>query len=211
MNQPCDNPALQELRELGYDRVADEIAEGLNRWDDKLAGERRGLVESYLKGNAGLHVHVAIRVPDDWRVSERYCVYLELKVLGGDNVIKTANIHSTLWNLELDSFLPESGGRCDTDGKGAVFVNSVQFVNLPKGMRVEQAPAVMRLKRLDDRASCQRDTADFSGLGLGIHRPGMNDGKLGAPDLAVGHARGVHQGEGKCQVIQRRAASCKWR
>ena len=50
--------SLQKLRELGHDRIADEIAAGFKRWDDGLKWRRSSIPEAYLRGEMGLHVRI---------------------------------------------------------------------------------------------------------------------------------------------------------
>jgi hypothetical protein len=55
----CNNSDLKELRELGYDNVADEIAQGLQHYDDRLALNRTPVSKRYVQGQYGIELHLS--------------------------------------------------------------------------------------------------------------------------------------------------------
>src|SRR5687767_7276597 len=71
---------LQELRELGYDSVADKIAEGIKRWDDGLKRRNTSLREGYLRGDYELHCHVLVEFKGNHTVARQYCIRFHLAV-----------------------------------------------------------------------------------------------------------------------------------
>jgi hypothetical protein len=155
MNREYDNPDLKELRELGYDVIADEIAQSLQRWDDGLKCRRPTLIEDYFHGQIRtIHAHVLIRVQDHRSPSRPYCIQFESQARHchgidmGKRPVASAVNGNAIATLAVDRWLRPA------DRETAMLVGDIQFMDLPQGCIRKGSPSVVRLKRLDDTAGC---------------------------------------------------------
>ena len=193
---------LKELRQRGYDGIADEIEDGLKRWDDGLKSRRTTLAESYLKGDVGLHIHFTAGLWGEDRILEKYCVCFHLATDALDHSTKTTR-WTSLSDFESYKVFTLSPCHGRADGEYAMLVNSVQFVQLPEGVCPESGSSVMRLKRLDDGGGCRVNATDLPVHDLAVLRDGSKNRKLRGFDLLSGHAGGVEHRERECQMVER--------
>jgi hypothetical protein len=191
------NNGLQELRKLGYDVIANEIEDGLKRWDDKLKRERTGLTEGYLKGYYGLHIHFTARLENNSRVSEGYCIYLQLDGLRDDNAGSEHRGIATPRTDAETSPAPHLGaGREYT-----VLVDPIQLVQSPQRMGPE-VKSVVRLQPLDDGLCSGAHATDFLTFHVWGHCARLDDREFGPANLVGGHAGGVFDCQGHRQMVE---------
>ena len=106
---------LQELRELGYDVIADEIAEGLEKWYDSFASRRPTLAEGYLKGQFGLHVHIKARIEGQSSPAQKHCIFYQVKFRRDVDVAIPGTVDE--FRRQADARLVSDSGDGSTDCK----------------------------------------------------------------------------------------------
>lgn len=198
MNESLDK-SLQKLRELGYGNAADKIIEGFQAWDDHLT-DCRTLVEKYVNGELGLHVHLLLGVVGDAGPAEEYRIKLHLRVddpghSQGMDVI--APIVSD--NDGVPTFINRSNR---THCKCAMLVDVVHLAELPERMRRIAIPSVVRLEGVDKCLGSGGDTchsAVISGAPLGRR---ARDRKHTLRNLGLSHSGSVFLGERKGEVVE---------
>jgi hypothetical protein len=190
-----ENIDLQELRQRGYDTVADEIENGLKCWYDRLERQGCATAEGNTNREVVFHVHFTARGVGETAVPARYCIDLRFyargcKITGDDgSVFPHCHVH------------PRDKG--DADGEGAVLVDPVQLVQLPEWVRSEIVSSMVWLKRLDGVSGCGRHAADFPVLHVPRDSARFDNRELGTAYLPVGHDWGVGVGEREGQVVKR--------
>ncbi len=193
-----DNPDLQELRKLGYGDIADEIVKALKSWDDSLATRRASVTEDYLRGRIGVHAHIKVRIVGASDPPHDYCIRYQ---------VDTKRFHSEdeniLWPVpDPSSAISSRFNRAD--GKRAVLVDSVQFVNLPEWVRGGVVPSLVRLQLLDDCTRGRSDTTNLLRFDCRVPRLSAEDGKFRTDDVLIPHIRRESQCECHSQVIESR-------
>jgi hypothetical protein len=192
--------SLEKLRQLGYDVIADEIAKGLQEWDDWL-GSHVSIAEDYTNGRLELHAHLAVGIAGNAGPTEYYCINFHF---GEINVnVLPLNV-GRVTDVELTDFPSrivrrEGSANC----KRAVLVDPIQIVDLPEWMRRICVPSVVRLQRLNNGLGRGCDASDFLRRVLSVIPCGSENGELGVADLLVSHngSESFCQGEG--QVVER--------
>jgi hypothetical protein len=103
-------------------------------------------------------MHLTIGSEKGGGITHDYCVALQpVRTLSvnpdqlGDVCIRGGHV------LEADPFSCTNSAK----GKPSVLVDSVEFMDLPQGIRFVVAPSVVRLQRLNDIARRASDTSDL--------------------------------------------------
>jgi hypothetical protein len=199
-----NNTGLQKLRERGYDAVADEIAKSTQVWDDWFKGSRTSLVEKYLNGKLGIHLHVSVGVDGLTGPPSNYCINFQSRrgnVDDGD----TAPVSAISGPPHCHALPPivgaTFGGMSGNDGrKVAVLVPAMEIVDMPEGLQEIVIPSVVRLHRLDEILGVWCDASDFA---IPIFRLVLGeDWKLRSSDLGIIHAGSEFHRESQGQVIE---------
>ncbi|MCE9544291.1 MAG: hypothetical protein K8T25_02025 [Planctomycetia bacterium] len=193
--------ALEELRQRGYDGIADEIAQGLQKWDNWFASYNASVLEDYLQGHTGMHVHILARVARSAGPLHEYCVHIENNVAGDDGIVNSSNI-LVAPNCHSDTFDAVFNGPRGTGRKRAVLVDSIQLMNLPEWMRLICVSSVVRLECINGDLRCGVNATDFLGGGLGVANTIAKDWKFGSRLLFFGPSGGKRLGKCERQMVQ---------
>lgn len=196
------NEDLQKLRQLGYDSIADEIADAIDRCENRFKAARTSVPEGYVQGYFGIKANLTVRINRNHSISEEYSIYLQLA--GASNAEgKILDVASVFSNSQTNIVSHWRNRDRYTESESAVFVDPVQFVQLPQGMLSVVIPSVIRLERLDSNPRCGGDASDLFLFALSIHGRSVKDGKFGTTDLPVEHMGSVRPSECECQMVER--------
>lgn len=202
------NGDLKELRERGYDRIADVIEDGFKRWDYRLKRRGRSLAECYIDGNVRFQLDALLRVVGDSSVPEKNCLWQKFPDRGAA-VENLTEVVATFRDSEAnrsprDTFCVTLRWGGHASGEKPVLVDTIQLVELPEWVVAVAVPSVVRLERLYGNGGDWVDAPDLSPLGVGVHRPLMEDRELRGGDLLLTHVWCVTSGQRKRQVVEGR-------
>lgn len=195
-----ENTDLQELRERGYDGIADEITEGLQKWDNWFAGYKASVIEDYFQGNARVEVHFFARIAGHSGPSHEYLVHFERSDVCG-TICNVADVLVTM-NSESDGANPFANRPSGTGGKLAMLIDYVQVMDLPKWMRRVAVPSLVRLERLDGVPCGGVDAPDLLCRGPQEVSEITKNGKLRPGLLFVRHSGCGFNGKSERKMVK---------
>jgi hypothetical protein len=196
-----NNEALQELRELGYDGIADEIAKGLKKWDDRFVFRDASVAECYVDDRIGIELRMIAGVRGQDCPAQEYCIALNyagiqdpIGIVHSDSIVSGTNLGQS----------PSIKSRYrHADHYGAVLVDPIKLMELPEWMRSIAAPSVVRLESANSGSRDPGEAAYFPGqIAIEIQSV-VEDGKLGRRDRRIRHWLGSARPESHREMIER--------
>lgn len=158
--------------EIGEDPILDEVVDASQKWDDGLAQSVADVVEAYLNGEVGIHVHVGIRAGLSKTQGGHYCTFFQRIGLEREILVKNLNV---IIEHGESGFCP---GRDAVNGRvnDTVLVEIGEPLEGAKDFGLRVVPSVARLQCLDRCSRLSRQDLELfvDGTGLG----NVDDGEV---------------------------------